>query len=84
MVRSRKILLRTVSFSDKICRENQNTFYIQYFFFRKSCCLLDYAEKYDRARLETEDNMAPESVNGSCPVGCTARLYDFRDHAASG
>ena len=27
------------------------------FFFRKSCCLLDNAEKYDTTRLATDDNI---------------------------
>ena len=32
----RSILLRMKDVSDKSCRENQNTFYVQYFFYRKS------------------------------------------------
>jgi len=43
--------------SDRICRENQNAFYVQ-FFFRKSCPLWDNLEKkYFTARYATDDNM---------------------------
>jgi hypothetical protein len=38
-----------ISISNKSCRENQNTFYVQYpFFFKKLCCLWDNMEKYCR------------------------------------
>jgi hypothetical protein len=49
MLISRWILLRMRNVSDKNCRENQNTFYVQYFFFLKSCCLWNNVEKYGRA-----------------------------------
>ena len=37
----RSVLLRMKFFSDRSCRENQNTFYARFFFFRKSCPLRD-------------------------------------------
>jgi hypothetical protein len=39
------------------CRENQNTFYVQYFFFRKSCPFLDNVVKYFRAGQATDDRV---------------------------
>jgi hypothetical protein len=47
--------------SDKSCRENQNThfmFYSFFFFFRKSCRLLDNVKKYSTAGEAADDNMA--------------------------
>jgi len=54
------ILLRMVHFSDKCCRENQNThfmFDIFFFFFWKSCHLWDNVEKYGGARQAADDNI---------------------------
>jgi hypothetical protein len=34
--------------SEKNCRENQNTFFVE-LYIRKSCCFLDNVEKYGRA-----------------------------------
>jgi hypothetical protein len=46
-------------FSDKICRENQNTrFMFNNFFPQKSCRLWDNVAKYCRAGQATDDNMA--------------------------
>ena len=39
------ILLRMINISNKICTENQNTFYIPQLLLRKSCHLWDNAEK---------------------------------------
>ena len=56
----RWIILRVRNVWNKICRENQHTFYVQwpFFFFRKSCRLWDNVETYGGAR-EDADNMAP-------------------------
>ena len=43
MTVSRAILLRMRNVSDKICRENQNTFHVQYFLFSRA--LSDNVEK---------------------------------------
>ena len=32
LIVSRSVLLKVKNISDKSCRENQNTFYVQYFF----------------------------------------------------
>jgi len=50
------LIMRNVS--DKICKANQNTSYIQIFFsfFLKSCRM--HAEKYCRFGHTTDDNMA--------------------------
>jgi hypothetical protein len=44
--------------SDRICKENQNTFYVLQFFLRKSRQLWDNVEKYGAVRQATEDNIA--------------------------
>jgi len=49
--------LRVVRISDKICRENQNTFHIQYILFRNSCRLWDNVEKYGTARQATDGDI---------------------------
>jgi len=49
-------LLRMRNISDKTCRENQNTFYIQ-LLFRNSCHLWDKEEKYIAFRQATDDNV---------------------------
>ena len=36
---------KSLQISDKICRENQNTFYVRQFFFRKSCRMWENLEK---------------------------------------
>ena len=54
MIISRRILLKKRNFSDKNCRENQNTLYVKCFF-RKSCRLWDNVEKYGKARQVTRD-----------------------------
>ena len=41
----------------KSCRENHNTFYVPWFFTRKSCRLIDNVEWYCRAGRATDDNM---------------------------
>ena len=51
---------RRRNFSDKICRNKQNTYFTlkNIFFFRKSCRLWDNVEKYCRARQAADDNVA--------------------------
>ena len=55
---SRSIHLKMRIFSDKSCRENQNTYFVLRIFFFKSCRLWDNVEKYCRAGQSTDDNMA--------------------------
>jgi hypothetical protein len=50
------LIIRNVS--DKSCRENQNTFYVPFFFPRKSFRLRDNAEKYCTAGQATDDSIA--------------------------
>ena len=58
MIISRWILLRMKNVSDKICRENQNTYFVlSNFFFRKSCRLWDNVKTFGRARQTTDDNI---------------------------
>jgi hypothetical protein len=59
---SRSFVLRTRNVSDKRCTENQNTHFVisNFFFFQKTCCLLDNVEKYCRAGQATDDNMVHE------------------------
>jgi hypothetical protein len=45
MAITRWILLRIRNFPDEICRQDQNTFYVQQRFSSKSCRLLDNMEK---------------------------------------
>jgi hypothetical protein len=47
---SRWILLRMRNVSDENCKENQNTFMLNNFFFRKSCRLWDNVENCGTAR----------------------------------
>ena len=47
---SHSVLLRMRNVSNKTCRGNQNTFYVQQLFFRKSCLLRDNEEKYCKSR----------------------------------
>ena len=54
---SRWILLRKRNISDKICRENENTYFMHKSYFRKSCGLWDNVEKYGGARETTDDNI---------------------------
>ena len=57
MTISRWILLRMRNVSDKSCKENQNTFYVQSLFFRESCRVWDNVKKSDGAREATADNI---------------------------
>jgi len=57
LIISRQILLRTRSISDKICRENQNTYFMFYFFFPE-CRLWHNGKTYCTARQGTGDDMA--------------------------
>jgi hypothetical protein len=52
------ILLRMRNNLDKCCRENQNTFYVQFFFFRKFCSLWNNVHKCRRVGQATNENMA--------------------------
>jgi hypothetical protein len=57
MIISCWILLRMRKFSDKLCRQNQNTRFMFNISFRKSCRLWDNLEKYGTARQDTDDNI---------------------------
>jgi len=56
---SRSVFLSMRKVSDKSCRENQKSHFMfnNFFFFRKSCRLLDKVEKYGRARQATDDSI---------------------------
>jgi len=54
----RSYLLRMRNVLEKSCRENQNTFQVQRFFFFKSCRLWDNVEKFLRVGQAIDDNMA--------------------------
>jgi len=56
MILSRSVLLRTRNFSDKRCRENQNTHFVLNIFFSESCRLWDNVEECGRAKQSTDDN----------------------------
>ena len=56
MIISRSFILRMRNISDKICRENKNTFIFNKFF--KSCLLRDKVKKCCRDGQATEGNMA--------------------------
>jgi hypothetical protein len=58
MLLSRLVLLSVKTVSDKSCRKNQNTGFMcsNFFFFRKSCCLLHSVKKYSRAGQATDDS----------------------------
>jgi hypothetical protein len=59
LIISRSFLLRMRNFSDKSCKENQNTpFFQQLPPLRKSCRLWHNVEKYCRAKLATDNNTA--------------------------
>jgi hypothetical protein len=62
MTISRWILLRMGNVSDKSRGENQNIFYVQQFFFRKSCCLWDHVENCGGAREASGNTMAARCV----------------------
>jgi hypothetical protein len=55
---SRLVILRMRNVLDKSYRENQNLHFALSNFFRKSCRFWDNVEKYRRAGLVTDDNMA--------------------------
>ena len=57
MIISRWIILKMRNVSDKICRENQNTHFVFYKFFLKSCRVWDDVEKYFSARRTADDNI---------------------------
>jgi hypothetical protein len=58
MIISHSVLLRMRNFSDKICRENQNThFMLNNFFPRKSYLFWDNIEEYGRVGQATDDNI---------------------------
>jgi hypothetical protein len=59
LIMSSSVLFRMRNISNKSCRGNQNTFFVeQLFFFLKSCILWDNVEKYCREGQATDDNMA--------------------------
>jgi len=57
MIESRWVLVRMKNISDKICRENQNTYFIFCKFSCKSCRLWDNVEKYCRYSQATDVNV---------------------------
>ena len=56
MVISHSVLLRMKIVSDKRCRENQNTFYVQYFFFSDSRAVYELMWKNIVKPRATDDN----------------------------
>ena len=62
MIMSRSFLLRMRYDSDKSCRENKKTFYIQkrFFFFENRAVYEIMLKNINRAGQATDDNMAPE------------------------
>jgi hypothetical protein len=59
-----RIPFRMRNASNKICRENQNTYFtVKNFFSQKSCRLRDNVEKYDKARQAADDNRS-----GACAL----------------
>jgi hypothetical protein len=57
MTISRSILLRMRNISDKFVEKIKTHFMFEDFFFRKSCHLWDYVQKYGRDRQTTDDNI---------------------------
>ena len=53
MIVSRQILLRMRSVSDKICRENQSTYFMCNKLLSEDCAVWDNVEMYGRARHAT-------------------------------
>jgi hypothetical protein len=58
LITSCSVLLRMRNFSDKSCRENQNTHFVFNNFFWKSLHLWGNLEKYSRAGQATDNNVA--------------------------
>jgi len=58
LIISRSVLLVMRNISDKICRENQNTYFMFKTFFSKIVPFIRYVEKFCRAGQTTDDNMA--------------------------
>jgi hypothetical protein len=56
LIISRSVLIRMRNVADKICTENQNTYFIFCNFFFKSCSLYNNVEKRSRAGEGTDDN----------------------------
>ena len=56
---SRSTLLRMRKFSDKLYRENQNTFYVQIFFFKSSHLWDKTWKRYGTVRQATGDITVP-------------------------
>jgi len=46
-----------INVADKICRENQNTYFMFNYFFLTTCHLWNNVEKYFAARRTTDDNI---------------------------
>ena len=65
LIISRSVLSRVKNVSDSRCREHQNTHFMFNNFFLKPCRLWDNVEKYCRAGLATDDNMA----HANCLLG---------------
>jgi len=71
------ILLRMRNISDKVCRQNQNTYFIfNNFFFRKSFRLWDNVEKYCRAGQSAFDEIA----HAHCILDNLGYQHIFRIH----
>jgi hypothetical protein len=79
MTISRWFILRMINVSDKICRENQNTFCVQYPFFRKSCRLWNNVEKYGGTRKGTDDNRIRRIALHATQVKQQARTHAQTD-----
>jgi hypothetical protein len=56
MIYVSQFVLEWGTFKQKLQRKSEHTFYIQYFFFRKSCRLCNNVEKFGRAREANDIN----------------------------
>ena len=66
MIESRSVLLRMRNVSNRSCRENPNTLFTIYFFFRKTCRLWDNVEKCSRAGQVTCNNIIRRRGDAIC------------------
>ena len=62
------VLLRRRDVSDKSCRENRNTFYIQFILFRKFCRVWDNVEKYRRTGATKRSQMTIWRMRIACCI----------------
>ena len=70
---SRLILLRMRNVSDKVCRENQNTFHIQHFFFFENCTI---NETMSKNMVEPEEPQMTSQYGAYALRARLARLHE--------